>query len=320
MSKANYEFEELIRRVGIDNKPDPAHRAKLRWQMLSTFNKTRRLQASRQTTRRIIMKSPFAKLAVAAAVIIAVIVGIRQFTSVGASDQLPDSPNPTATPQHQAGPEMEAIDIELPNAMFRDTPINRRVPNLEKPLGRPRPSFLAPVGTKNVALGKPVFSTDDEPILGEIEMITDGDKEATDGSYVELGPFAQHVTIDLEAVHNIYAVVVWHYHRQPVVYYDVAVQVGDDRDFIENVRIIFNNDIDNSIGLGVGEDMHYTETNEGKLIDAKGVKARYVRLHSRGGTDSDLNHYIEVEVYGKPVGDANELVPLDIELPKRLFM
>jgi len=46
--------------------------------------------------------------------------------------------------------------------------------------------------------------------------------------------------------------------------------------------------------------MHYTETNEGKLIDTKGVRARYVRLHSRGNTSNDLNHYIEVAVYGKP--------------------
>ena len=131
--------------------------------------------------------------------------------------------------------------------------------------------------------------------------ITDGDKEAADGSYVELGPFVQHVTIDLEAMYEIYAIVVWHYHMQAQVYFDVVVQFADDPDFIENVRTLFNNDIDNSAGLGVGEDMHYTETNEGKLIDAKGVKARYVRLYSQGNTSDDLNRYIEVEVYGRPV-------------------
>jgi hypothetical protein len=81
----------------------------------------------------------------------------------------------------------------------------------------------------------------------------------------------------------------------------VVVQVADDADFIENVRTVFNNDIDNSAGLGVGKDLHYTETNEGKLIDAKGVKARYVRLYSNGNTSDDLNRYTEVEVYGKPV-------------------
>jgi hypothetical protein len=162
-------------------------------------------------------------------------------------------------------------------------------------------AFLAPAGTKNVAFEKPVTSTDDLPIIGELEMITDGDKEAADGSYVELGPFKQSVTIDLEAEYDIYAIVLWHYHKQAIVYFDVVVQVADDPDFITNVTTLFNNDIDNSAGLGVGEDMHYSETNEGKLIDAKGVKARYLRLYSNGNTGNDLNHYIEVEVFGKPV-------------------
>lgn len=196
------------------------------------------------------------------------------------------------------------INIELPKPMFVGTPQDTRVENLEKPLGKPRPPFLAPEGTKNVAAGKPISGSDEEPIIGELEMITDGDKEAADGSYVELGPLAQHVTIDLEAMYEIYAIVVWHYHKQARVYFDVVVQVADDADFITNVKTVFNNDIDNSSGLGVGKDMHYTETNEGRLIDllSQGsIKARYVRLHSNGNTSNDLNHYIEVEVYGKPV-------------------
>jgi len=206
-----------------------------------------------------------------------------------------------AAPANTAG--LVPIDIELPKPMFVGTPQDTKVPNLEKPLGKARPPFLAPEGTKNVALGKPVASSDEEPIIGEIEMITDGDKEAADGSYVELGPFAQNVTIDLGAMHEIYAIVVWHYHKQARVYFDVVVQVADDADFITNVKTVFNNDRDNSAGLGVGEDLHYTETNEGKLLDvlAQGIKARYVRPYSQGNTSNDLNHYIEVEVYGKPV-------------------
>jgi hypothetical protein len=216
----------------------------------------------------------------------------------------PDKTEPPKAPDKVETPAtggLVAIELELPKPMFVGTPQDTRVENLEKPTGKPRPPFLSPAGTKNVAEGKPVSSSDEEPIIGEIEMITDGDKEAADGSYVELGPFLQSVTIDLEARHHIYAIVVWHYHKQARVYYDVVAQVADDRDFITNVRTLFNNDIDNSAGLGVGKDMHYTETNEGKLIDAKGVKARYVRLYSRGNTSNDLNHYIEVAVYGKPV-------------------
>jgi hypothetical protein len=197
--------------------------------------------------------------------------------------------------------ELVPIDIKLPKPMFIGTPQNMQVPNLEKPLGKARPPFLAPTGTKNVALGESISSTDEEPIIGEIAMITDGDKEAGDGSFVELGPFTQHVTIDLEEKQNIYALVMWHFHKQPRVYFDIIVQVADDPDFITNVQTLFNNDHDNSSGLGVGKNLHYVETAEGKLIDAKGVQGRYVRLYSNGNTNNDLNHYIEVEVYGKAV-------------------
>lgn len=200
----------------------------------------------------------------------------------------------------KAAGQLVPLAIKLPRPMFVGTPQNTRVPDLEKPLGRPRPPFLAPAGTKNVALGKPVASSDEEPIIGEIELTTDSDKEATDGSYVELGPFRQNITIDLGAEHDIYAILIWHFHKQPRVYFDVVVQVADDPDFISNVRTLFNNDHDNSSGLGVGQDLHYVETSEGKLIDAKGARGRYVRLYSNGNTSNDLNHYIEVEVYGKP--------------------
>jgi len=221
--------------------------------------------------------------------------------SGGESSGKPSARADTTVKESAPPAKMVSIDIELPKPMFVGTPQDTRVANLEKPLGKPRPPFLAPAGTTNVALDKPVASSDEEPIIGEIEMITDGDKEAADGSYVELGPFVQHVTIDLESMHEIYAIVLWHYHKQARVYFDVVVQVADDPDFITNVRTLFNNDIDNSAGIGVGEDMHYTETNEGKLFDAKGVKARYVRLYSNGNTSNDLNHYIEVAVYGRPV-------------------
>jgi hypothetical protein len=224
------------------------------------------------------MRSPITKLAAAAAVIIVIAIGLYRYKS-GA---------------------LVPIDIKLPRAMFEGTPQNTKVANLEKPLGRDRPSFLAPVGTKNIAFEKPVSSTDDLPIIGELEMITDGDKEAADGSYVELGPFKQSVTIDLEAEYNIYAILFWHYHKQSCVFFDVVVQIADDPDFITNVTTLFNNDTNNSAGLGIGKDMHYTETNEGKLIDAGGVRARYVRLYSDGSTANGLNRYIEIEVFGKP--------------------
>ena len=205
----------------------------------------------------------------------------------------------TNAAQKPAG-DMVPISIVLPKPQFTGTPTNIQIPNLEKPTGKPREPFYAPKGTTNVALKKPVKSSDEQPIIGEIEMITDGDKEATDGSYVELGPMKQYITIDLGASYNIYAVVVWHYHKQARVYKDVIVQVAGDPDFIKNVQTIFNDDNDNALGLGTGKDKNYVETSEGKLIDAKGVVGRYVRCYSNGNSANDLNNYIEVEVYGTP--------------------
>jgi hypothetical protein len=196
--------------------------------------------------------------------------------------------------------KMEPIPIELPKPMFEGTPQNLSIPNLEKPLGRPRDPFLAPAGVTNVAFEKVVTSSDMEPIIGDLEQATDGDKKGAEGSFVELGPGVQHLTVDLGAPHEIYAILVWHFHKTARAYLDVVVQVADDADFTKNVRTVFNNDHDNSAGLGAGKDMNYVETSEGKLVDAKGAKAQFVRFYSNGNNANDLNHYVEVEVFGRP--------------------
>ena len=79
----------------------------------------------------------------------------------------------------------------------------------------------------------------------------------------------------------------------------MVVQVADDPGFSQNLWAIFNNDMDNSSGLGTGKDREYIESYEGKLINAKGVKCRYLRCYSRGNTESALNEYTEIEVYGR---------------------
>jgi hypothetical protein len=197
--------------------------------------------------------------------------------------------------------KLEPVPIALPKPLFEGTPEPVNVPNLERPLGKPRPPFLAPAGTANVALRKLVTSSDPDPVTGRIDMITDGNKAGVDGTYVELKPGVQSVVIDLEATHTIYAILVWHYLKEARAYKCVVVQTADDADFIGNVRTLFNNDPDNSCGFGIGKDKRYVETSEGKLIDAKGVEARYVRLVSDGSNRTQPSHYVEVEVFGKPV-------------------
>jgi len=201
------------------------------------------------------------------------------------------------------GEEKVELKLDLPKPMFVGTPKN--VPQgttVEKPTGKPRPALLVPKGVELVSHGKPVKMSDDNPVSGKADMITDGVKEGTDGNWVELGPGLQWAQIDLQKPAEIHAIVIWHYHAEPRVYRDVVVQLADDPDFIENVRTVFNNDHDNSAGLGVGKDKEYFEMAEGKLIEVNGQKARYVRCYSKGSTADDQNHYIEVEVFGKPAG------------------
>ncbi|MCX6538388.1 MAG: hypothetical protein NT151_05570 [Acidobacteria bacterium] len=199
------------------------------------------------------------------------------------------------------GQKLVPIRIVLPQPMFEGTPQNLRVPNLEKPRYKARDPFLAPAGVVNVARRKKVVGSDMAPVIGELAMIIDGDKSGEEGSYVELGPGRQQVTVDLGAQHEIYAVLFWHFHQTPRVYFDVVVQIADDEKFSKNVRTLFNNDHDNTSKLGPGKDMNYVETSEGRLVDAKGSIARYVRLYSNGNNANEMNHYVEVEVFGRPV-------------------
>jgi len=193
------------------------------------------------------------------------------------------------------------LKLELPTPLFVGTPVPIQVPNLEPPRAGKRPDLMVPAGTVLLSRGKPVTSSDSSPIIGDPSFVTDGDKSGTDGSYVELGPGVQWVQIDLGLPAKLAAVVVWHFHSEARVYHDVIVQVSLDAAFKKGVRTLFNNDSDNSAGLGKGSDPAYVETFEGRLIDGRGATARYVRLYSNGSTSNELNDYCEVEVYGQPV-------------------
>jgi hypothetical protein len=198
----------------------------------------------------------------------------------------------------QPDPTKEELKLKLPKPMFIGTPTNLRSTNLEVITGKPRGPFYVPKGTVLLSAKKPVTSSEAQPVIGELDMITDGEKSGSDGFFVELGPSSQWVQIDLGAPYALHALLVWHYHTQARVYRDVIVQVSDDPTFQKGVTTIFNNDHDNTSKLGAGRDKEYIEVAEGKLIDPKGTKGRFVRLYSNGNTANDLSHYVEVEVYG----------------------
>ena len=185
------------------------------------------------------------------------------------------------------------LQTDLPKPLFVGTPVPIDVPNLEPKLTGKRPDFLVAAGTTNLARGKKVTASDNEPVVGTLDLVTDGDKEGDEGSWVELAPGRQWVQIDLEKPAEIAAILVWHFHSQERVYRDVVVQVSNDATFSQGVTTIYDNS-------SAGTDRPYIETYQGKLIDARSVKGRYVRLYSHGNTTDKMNHYIEVEVWGKP--------------------
>ena len=203
-------------------------------------------------------------------------------------------------------PAGDLVDITpvYPKALFVGTPIpTGDVPNLEKPdpeAVKKRLTLHVPKGTENVAKGKKVTSSDPLPIIGTLDLVTDGDADGADGNYVELSPGLQWVQIDLGADYDVWKILLWHFHKATAIYFKSIVQISDDPEFKTGVTTLFNNDKDNANKLGAGKDMNYIETNHGRLIEGNGTKGRYVRCYSNGNSANEMNHYIEVQVYGTP--------------------
>lgn len=210
------------------------------------------------------------------------------------------STNATASGNFDVTGKLAPLPIELPapsmaNNGPQDLPVGAHIEAIRI---KRRPPFLAPAGVTNIAFGKPVSTSADQPLRGKLSMITDGSKEAFDYDLVEITNGVQWVQIDLECESRIYAILLWHNHHQLTLFRGVIVQVADDAAFTTNVRTLFNNDYENLAGLGSGTDKQYFEDNMGKLVDAKGIKARYLRCYSNGSNKSPLNGYAEIEAWG----------------------
>src|SRR5580692_12086938 len=78
------------------------------------------------------------------------------------------------------------LKTDLPKPLYVGTPVPINVPNLEPKLNGKRPDFMVPAGTENLAKGKKVTASDTEPVVGTLDLVTDGDKDGDEGSYVEL--------------------------------------------------------------------------------------------------------------------------------------
>jgi hypothetical protein len=195
---------------------------------------------------------------------------------------------------------MAPLPIKFPEPTLRGTPEEMPAgPNIEPPPKEDPAPFLAPAGTLNVATGKTATSSV-KPFTGELGQLTDGKKEAFDSDAIEMKKGSQWVQLDLGGEFTIYAIAMWHDHRYIQITRDVILQVSDDPTFKTGVTTLYNNDADDSSKQGAGTDKEYFETKYGKVVNAKGVKGRYIRGYSNGTTNTSLNCWQEIEVYGVP--------------------
>ncbi len=196
--------------------------------------------------------------------------------------------------------DSEALVLSLPAPTLKGTPEQLPTgPGIEANSDKAPAALQIAKGAKNVALDKPV-KTSVNPFTGEPSQLTDGKKEAFDYDTVEMKKGSQWVQVDLGEAFNIQAIAIWHDHRYIQVMHDVIVQVSNDPQFTNNVTTLFNNDTDNSSGLGVGTDREYFERHFGRVFDGKNTKARYVRGYTKGSHLSALNCWQEIEVYALP--------------------
>jgi len=149
------------------------------------------------------------------------------------------------------------------------------------------------VATGDLAAGKTVTSS---AAFSNLSLLVDNSKTT---GYADSTPGTglQWVQVDLGGSFDVSYIKLYHYFADSRTYYDVIVQLSNDPTFTTGVTTVFNNDTNNSAGLGTGSGSEYAEAATGKEIAFTPVNARYVRCYSNGSSVNSLNHYVELEAY-----------------------
>ena len=193
------------------------------------------------------------------------------------------------------------LPLVLPKSVALGTPRPMKIANLEPVSKNPRILPKVPAAAVNLAKGCNVTSSAREAAAGDFSYLTDGDKGGEEGFEVELPRGAHWVQVDLAKSAEISAIVLWHFHRERRVYFNIIVQISDDAAFKKDVTTVYNNDAEGELGLGKGKDYCYYESNEGRVMAlSPAIKGRYVRFYSKGNSAGPSNDYIETEVWGVP--------------------
>jgi len=159
----------------------------------------------------------------------------------------------------------------------------------------------------NAALNKSAIGSEGALAL-DPKAINDGIVSDSDTAISGVGEGIQWAQIDLAKSYDVNKVNLWHYFADGRTYHDVIVQLSNTQDFSSGVTTVFNDDKDNSAGFGIGSDVEYAETLQGKTIHFNTINARYIRLYTNGltkpltdlnnpGQNLPYNHYVEVQVW-----------------------
>lgn len=165
----------------------------------------------------------------------------------------------------------------------------------------------------NVALNKTVTASTTDLFGGSLSLVTDGQSASASG-YAGIrttnGP--QYYQVDLGAAYALNRLrIVNDWGSSASVYRtnkDIIVLLSNDPAFSTGVTVVYNNDANNSVGLGAGSDPEFQEPpgGVGTWFDlGTPVNARYARVWGNGHVRADnsvhaVNTPIEFEAYADP--------------------
>lgn len=128
-----------------------------------------------------------------------------------------------------------------------------------------------------------------------VEISKDTEQNSTDPSYAQ---------IDLGASYDIAKVEFWNYWDDGRTLIGLVILASEKGTFAEDdCTVIFNSDMENFFGFGVGTDASYKSVSAGLSVE-KVARGRYVRVMNNGhdggtpGQKKQGGHYTEIKVYG----------------------
>jgi hypothetical protein len=172
-----------------------------------------------------------------------------------------------------------------------------------------KPAQAEEGGEVNVALGAGSVTTNGVVTNGvRLELLTDGDRNRANYALISTADGPKYVQVDLGESFEITRINIANDYGLSYMrsMRGVVVQVSNDPNFASGVTTLFNNDADNSSGLGAGSDASYVEPTDGSGLDivpAVPVAARYMRYSAYGhvqygtGQIHLVNVPVEIEVY-----------------------